>query len=214
MLNASKWLSFYLLLDPNEWENFFQQFDLYLINVSQVCQKGQHLVDKMNFIQAIKEYTKQIKTQHQIDVAPYRGMFSCALSQTLDAIDVHCISQDKVIAKPVQPIIQMRPCFGIITSNNEVKLKARGKEAFSWGIELSFPQMVQDSITKKILNALTDSTNGPIFKEMMRWIRKHTCIVSLETDNQKFNTMLRIGKQVQSWKNEYQPFVSKQIKII
>lgn len=201
-------------MDIQDWESFFSSFpSLSLVVISSVSEKNNYKISKEEFFQHILSYTKSLQASEVVDLAPYRKMFSIALSEDEEDFSVQPLANDRVLIKQKKPMVQFRPASFFIDENLEVKTKMIGKDTISWGIEIAYPQTFQDPDTKEIKNGLTDYPNGSLFKEIMRWVRKNTRPVQIIFQSRAIQSNLRLGNNALQWIDQYERLNKKQIKI-
>lgn len=201
---VSKWLYLYLLLDSQDWRLFFQEFSPFNCLITSSLQKKNHFcVPFEDFINAYEEYALLLKKDGCIDLSKFRTIFSISLTKDIDDYEMLEFEDERVLIKPQLPMIQFRPCSWLLSSNDEVKMRNYGGSSVSWGIEIGYPGVFQDPKTKQIKNALTELINGQFYKEIMRWVRKHSTCVTLQSNDIMIKTPLRIGENAKKWMNEY-----------
>lgn len=141
------------------------------------------------------KFITEIETTLDLDISPYRIPFSSALSQDSSDFSVTNLAGEKVLVKPRQPVIQLRPLSLSISPDGALQTKSWGKDHIFWGIQLSYPQIFQDPDTKEIIQALANHPNGKLFKEILRWFRHHTKPVSLAKREKSLAFSLKVGSK-------------------
>lgn len=201
-------------MDKLDWESFFDSFpSLFLVVVSSVSEKNQYRIEKKEFMQGVESYIEALITKDQIDLTPYRKIFSVALSQSEEDFTLQVLQDTRVLVKQKQPMIQLRLASWIIDEQLQIKTKIIGKESIPWGVEIAYPQTFQDPDTKEIKNGLTDYPNGMLFKEIMRWIRKNTKPVQIIFESNEIQSNLRLGSNALQWIDHYKRLSNGHIKI-
>jgi hypothetical protein len=181
-------------MNIEEWAHFFHDFpQLHLFRVASVVAKGKEEMEISEFLSIMTKFITEIESRSDIDIDPYRIPFSCALSPTISDFSVMHLPGERVLVKPREPVIQLRPLSLSMSPEGALQTKSWGKDNIFWGIQLSYPQIFQDPQTKEIVQALADHPNGKLFKEILKWFRLHTKPVSLAKRGKSLAFSLKVG---------------------
>ena len=76
-----------------------------------------------------------------------------------------------------------------------------GKGTISWGLQVSYPQLFEDPVTRQVMNALDEEhfINARLFRVIRQWVRQYTRPTPLLIEGVKVNVSLRMGHSCLSW---------------
>ena len=79
------------------------------------------------------------------------------------------------------------------------------KEAITWGLQFSFPQIYSNSIKNEVVEVYKDKnyTNTQLFKELAVWMRRQTLPTPFMYKNKRINAQFRLGKKCINWINTH-----------
>ncbi len=193
---ASRWVSVGLLMSAEEWKTFFQAFPrLRLYKVAAVVMEGAEELPFEEFYSLVESFATEIQTKLDMDLSSYRIPFSCALSESKESFTIQALPSQRVLLKPKEPVIQLRPLSFSISSEGKIQTKSWGKNHICWGIQMSYPQLFQDPATQNIIQALSEHPHGVLFKKVLHWIRHHTKSVFLKGQEKSAAFSLKVGKE-------------------
>ncbi len=188
---VSKSLTCALLLDPKEFERFSSDLgDFYLFETG-------------DLLSSIEDYKKRIFC------STYREYFESLSSQSIRKVptflltanpnDVYAFEAraDKYIIYPRYPVIQVREHHFTVASDGEIHPMVFGKDAVSFGLIFSYPQIFYDTKEKKIVEVFKekDLPNTILFKKIQLWAREYTKPARFIINGTKVNATFRIGKE-------------------
>jgi len=205
MLNVSKWIKIPLLIDAEEMEDLFKSVTPFcLYQVQKVTPKGEGVISLSAFLEDYSTYIESLKRGKV--PAP---LSSPVLSVTPDALHTMAFDDGRQLYKPQLPVIQMQ-VHAVRYSEADQSFRSQlfGSDAISWGIQLGYPQIYEDPKTYEI-HATRDLPNGPLFREIQKWVRMHTRPTPFVVNNQKQNVPIRLGKACFTWINTH-PQLKKQ----
>lgn len=188
-MNASRYVHIQLLVTADEMEDLFKDltpFELY--NVSQVTENPR--VEKKAFLKAYRTY---FEAYQRGEVEIDRPLFSLALSRDESAIQFKEMVDGRLLARIIKPVIQMR-AHSYTVAGGKLHTMTFGKDAVSWGIQLSFPHLYEDIATKEVVDTLKSGTpNIDLFKTLRQWVRNRTKPATLDIEGEAKKTPLRKG---------------------
>lgn len=215
-LQASKWLSFQVLLDEQEMAHLLTSlggFEIWRTGV--ICPLGEGLVPKEEFLKAYGRYIDALKEGHLPSEAICRDFFSTVFSTTRDALYVVDTGNGQGIVRPEKPVIQLQN-HRLDYSHEDGKFRPRilGGDSIFWGIQFSYPQIFQDNKTYELMQ-VSDTEffpNTKLFKALQVWVRQNTIPTPFIVDDKQINVPMRLGKQCH-WINQHPQLASKGIGV-
>lgn len=193
---ASKWQKFYLFLSPKEVENLFAFWSIdHLYLTGKVLERESLIVKNW-----IEKYANVLNAFWE-GGSERNKLFSSILPAVIS------ISEESLYRQDVSNgfLVHMKdPCFVLqehwfryVPKDEKIYPMNFTNESLFWGLQFSYPQIFQDSKTKKIYNANLESSfgNAKLLILLRKWIREHTKPVSLQVGEMKHSTLFRIGKE-------------------
>lgn len=215
LFQASKWLSYRVLLDEDEMEDLFAYLPLCeLYNVSEIIDPSRPLFSKEQFL---KEYSSYIRALKKGEGYPLnKPLFSAALSATHETFYAMEIPQKGIILKIQKPVIQLSLHHFIYSPlNNSFHFMVCSQESVSWGVQFSYPQIYSNSKQGDIIEVLKDKghPNTPLFLALKTWMRNHSRPTPFLIDGKRVNIEPRIGSRCFPWINEHPGLKKNNLKV-
>ncbi len=179
------------LLTLSEMTDLFEylgEFKLY--NVSSVF-KDHGFIDQVSFLNRYQEYLEGLKRGE----VKAKGLSPALSYEPLIRKEV---GECRYINKAHLPVVQMRHHTFILQGKKYLPM-VNGASAVSWGVCFSFPRHAMDE-SGAVMNPYLNSSNGPLFSKIQKWIRRYTKPVCFVINEEKVNFPMRIGKKV-DWTN-------------
>lgn len=203
LLQVSKWIKVQVLLDQEEIVELFKKLDpFYFITVSKPVKEQNALVSQNDFLQAYLEYIQSLKKGKVVQDGYLRECFSCAMTRSKEVFYAMPVSEERLLIKPVLPVIQMQMHQFLFSSMDKVFYPmVLGQKTVSWGIQFSYPQFYQDPKTKEIVRVIKKDLfpNTELFALLMKWVRQFTIPTPFLVEEERINATIRIGKKCMSW---------------
>lgn len=217
VLQASKWLSYPLLIDSDEMEALLAElgdFDIY--RVSGVSTRGEERISRETFLQTYNNYIHALKRGESYPESLYRSVFSSVFSVNEDALFLVYVGDNQQLVKIAKPVIQLQS-HRISYSPVDGKFRSMvwGPDSISWGIQFSYPQIFQDFHTKEV-RQIADTPEFPntaLFRLLQRWGRYHTVATPFIVDQRKVNVPIRLGKRCFPWINNHPQLISQGLSV-
>ncbi|MFA6915592.1 MAG: hypothetical protein WC222_04285 [Parachlamydiales bacterium] len=218
VLQASKWTALQVLLAPEEFNSLLEhltQPSLYLCG--SLWQKDEFANHSVLFSQAYNDYIVALSQGEQPDLAKCRTFFSACLSTDDDSVYLQDVQKGEFLLRPNHPLIQIQHhTMSYSPYDNKMHSMVFGKEAITWGVQLSYPQMYIESGTGRVCQT-TEEDNPPnysLFKTLQRWIRHNTLPTSFQTGEHTVRSSLRLGKECLPWINNHCQLKAQNIQVI
>lgn len=218
ILQVSKWLKVQVLLDADEMEDLIKTLDgVYFVSVSEPVKVDEILIGPSVFLERYKEYVYLLKQGQVPNSDDFRRIFSSAISKDLDAFYAIAARNDKFLIKPRKPIVQLQAHHFFYSSlDGKFHHMVLSTESVSWGLQLSYPQLYQDPITRQI-GKVADSLDFPntaLFSKLLKWMRNSTLPTPFIVKGTRINSPIRIGKQSLSWIKSHPQLKQKNIEVL
>lgn len=199
IMRCSKWLRHAVLLSSEEMKSFLDSLgSFFLIPSAGLVSSENWQVTKEEFLLQYSSYIEWLQSSSELPSPSERKFFTLMLSTSLDDFYAVPTSSDRYVIKARRPVIQIQlyHCF-ISRFDGQIHPMALSPESFSWGIQISYPQIYEDPSTHQFSKVMLvkDFITTEVFKEMVQWFRKNTKPVSLEIRDQKIYAPFRIGKE-------------------
>ncbi len=215
VFQASRWVSYRVLLDPLEMRKLFDilpPFALY--NVSDIISLDRAVFSKQTFLKEYDGFIKALKKEKCTDKP--NTLFSCAISQTPEAFYAIKV-KEKIIVKRIKPVIQMLP-YHFTYSDEDQRFHSATcyQESVHWGIAFSYPYLYANSNNGgNVIKVMQDLSypNTPLFRALTQWIRAHSRPASFLVKGKKIKTAIRIGDQCMKWVQHHPQLIERGLVI-
>ena len=153
ILQASKWLSHRALIDSIELENLFETlFPFFIYNVSELVALDKAEISHEDFLVRYVDYIASLKAGLVPDEAPLKPYFSAVFSASREALYAMEAKEGKYIIKPLAPVVQLS-LHHFVYSSEEQRFHSmiHARNAVTWGLQFSYPQIYSNSKTLDIV---------------------------------------------------------------
>jgi hypothetical protein len=217
ILQVSKWIKIQVLLDLSEMQQLLQALgSIFFVVVSEPVAADEAVVLPQDFFKKYTDYVHLLKQGQAPNVDEFRRYFSCALSSSLETFYAIAAGNDKFLIKPKKPVVQLQTHhFFYSTLDGKFHPMVLSPESISWGLQLSYPQLFQDPVTRQIVK-VTDSSDFPntaMFSKLLKWMRSFTLPTPFEVEGVRINSPMRIGKQALAWIKNHPQLKQKGIQV-
>ncbi len=205
MLSVSKWIKIPLLVEVKEMEALFEALPSFaLYQVQKVSPKGEGVIPHATFLQEYAIYIEQLKRGEIPPPLP-----SPVLSVIPEALYAMPVEGERELYKAQLPVVQMQAhAVRYSSADQSFRSQLFGSDAITWGIQLGYPQIYEEPKTHAIVQT-RDLPNGLLFKEIQKWVRRHTLPTPFIVDGKRQNVPIRLGKGCFEWINAH-PELQKQ----
>jgi hypothetical protein len=220
-LQASKWLKVQALISGNECAHLFQFLEetvgsFFLYSCGVVCNKEKGAIDKQEFLDFYGAYIHSLMSDKIPDLALYRGLFSPVMTMTTDALFSIPVGEDREIIRVSKPVIQLQAHhMDYSTVDKKFHSMVFGIDSIAWGIQFSYPQLYQDTVTKEveIIKRTKTYPNTVLFQRLQKWMRQYTIPTPFIAEGDVINVPMRLGKECFVWINQHPQLVQKNISV-
>lgn len=216
-LQASKWLDLPLLLDAKEMEALLADLGNFKIfRVGAVCGRDEGGISKQVFLDQYTAYIDCLKRGEIPEEKNFRPYFSSIFTLADDHLFQILVGSDRRIIRVEKPVLQLQ-VNQIAHSAADGKFRAMvfGKESILWGLQISFPQLYQDAVTKEVFSVV-DSPKFPntaLYRKLQLWVRQHTIPTPFQVGERRINVPIRLGKECLAWINSHPQLISSNIQV-
>jgi hypothetical protein len=201
--HCSKWLRHVVLLEKSEMQSLLDAMgSFFLVPATGLVSVDSFLVEKGTFLSRYESYLQQIVESPEFPSSSVRNAFTLMLSSSLDSFYALEVPSNKFIIRARLPVIQLQMyhCF-FSKLDQKIHSMAMNKESFSWGLQISYPQIYEDPNTHEFINVLKsqDLQDTKLYKEIVQWIRNHTKPVCLSFHGHTIWAPFRMGKGARDW---------------
>lgn len=203
ILQASKWLSHRALLDSGEMESLLSSLPPFSIyNVSELVDLHETQISIDDFLVRYVDYIATIKAGLLPDEAHLKPYFSAAFSARPEALYAMKVKEGKYIIKPIEPVIQLSlHHFTFSEEQMAFHSMVHSKDAVTWGLQFSYPQLYSNSINSDLVEVYKDkeNPNTQLFQTLAKWMRAHTTPTPFHLGEKPLNATFRLGKRSHVW---------------
>ena len=188
---VSKSLTSSLLLDPKEFKRLLSDLgDIFFFQTGNLLDSIEDYASK----QFINDYSEYFEGLGSLLIKKIPTLLMTANPEAVYAIEAR---PGKFILYPRFPVVQVREHHFTLASDGEIHPMVFGKDALSFGLVFSYPQIFFDTKEKKIVEAYKqkDLPNTSLFKKIQIWAREHTKPARFIINGKKVNATFRIGKE-------------------
>lgn len=204
IFQASKWLSYRVLLDDIEMENLFSTLPPFaLYNVSQIVSPNQTTFSHATFLESYASYVQMLKQQTSYEIP--KALFSSVMSTTPDAFYAMDIKKGFLL-KLLKPVIQLSlHHFTYEPENHSFHFMVHSQKSIRWGLQFSYPQLYSNSLQGDVIEVMKDQTNPntELFRTLMKWMRNSSRPTSFLINGKKTYITARIGNNCLNWIENY-----------
>jgi hypothetical protein len=215
---VSMWLSTALFLSASEMHQFLEALGpFFILQTDVVLDISDGIVDRQDFLKAYGQYVEDIKEGRGINEKNVKKYFQAVWTLSLDAVYSIRVPENRHIIKQVHPsIIVQHHKLHYSTDDHQFRSMVLGIDAFSFGIQLSYPQLYQDPKSMELKKILLDRSfyNTELYKKIKIWIRSNTRPISFLIDEKKVTIPVRIGKEVVSILNNHPGLIKNQLEVL
>jgi hypothetical protein len=200
---ASKWLHLQFLLEVDELAQLLTALGpMQLFSTMGVMPIGKSEITKESFLDTYGRYVAILQRGELIDDALFRFAFTSVMTASEEALQALDVRPGYEIIRPCLPVIQLQlHRFDYSKVDGKFRPMVFGQHTISWGLQASYPQLMQDPVTRKTLQPLDPEqcANATLFRALQQWIRHHTQPTPFKIADKKVMVPIRIGKGCFNW---------------
>jgi len=216
-LRCSKWLRHAVLLEREEMKEFLRFLEPCLfISPVKIVHKENWQIREEDILASYEQYLRWIRSNPEIPPAELRKEFTLMLSPAVDSFYSLPVGADRFLIKARIPPVQIRMYHCFISSvDGKILPMAMNVDSFTFGLEISYPQIYEDRKTGEFKKVLLDKgfSATPLYKKISGWLRKHTKPAPIEIRGKKVMAPFRMGKETSDPKSFYIRFANALEKV-
>lgn len=215
---VSMWLSTALYLSAQEMQRFIESLGpFFILKTDTVIPKNEGIIKSEDFLAAYKDYITALSLGEDIDEKSVKKYFQSVWTLNLDTVYSIDVDPDRHIIKLSKPSIILQH-HKLHYSDDDQKFRSMvlGLDAFTFGIQISYPQLYQDPKTHELKKILLEGSfvNTDLYKKIKQWVKTNTRPISFLIENKKVTLPYRIGKEALAFVNHHPWIVKKHFKVI
>ena len=218
LLKVSKFLSLQVLIDDTEMEQLVASLPSFqIIAANGVTEQGKGEVNPKDFLQTHASYIDVLKNGELPDPKDYRARFYDSWTVDTDLLYAVPVGDRQQLIKSTKPLIQLQAHqIAYAQSDGRFRPMGMGKNAITWGIQFSYPQLYQDPKTQELekVDQSERFPNTSLFRKLQQWVRKNTVPTPFEVDSKRSNVPMRLGKQCLEWINQHPQLREQGIRVL
>lgn len=215
-LQASKWLSFQLLLDPVEMSALLDVLEpIFFYKVGLPVILGEEKRNREDFLEAYQQYCTSLSMQKIPDPVFFKKEFSNALTADKNDLFFKELEGGRTIGTIISPVLVMQLNNLSYSQEDETfRAMVHGLNTITWGVQISFPQLYQDRQSGQVLESFKEGlSNAQKFKKIRRFVQDETVPASFVVEGKSVQATVRIGKKAQAWVNEHPQLRQRNIQV-
>lgn len=213
---ASKWLSTHVLLDVSEIKDLLQLFQPVIVETAGLLSIEKGMIPHEEFLEVYQGYQNFIQGKKEFDEEKVR--MTCSSAWTLHSKDFYSLplGEGKHLIRPRRPVIQLQlHSWAFSEESGQIRPMIQGKNSIHWGVQFSYPQIFQNPQTQEIHETFKEERflNTPFFRQLQKWLRKHSIPTTFLIHQKVIRTPLRLGKKCFDWIHQHQQLRQREWKV-
>jgi len=185
----SNYQKIHALISSEEMGELLGELQPQIFPIGAVIQEGRVPIE--DFVTHYSNYLLAIQEKKE-DLFSFRPLLQVAFCQKEE--DLRKMEMPAgILYKPNEPVILVRLCF--ISKDKQEKMvhpMVFGSGSSPWGLQFSYPAIVQEKSTGNILKG-REFPNFSLFSTLQKWMRKKTKPASFFFGDFELKTPLRLG---------------------
>lgn len=214
-MSVAKWIHLPALLDQGEMEALLAALEgARIFSASCVVELGKEEISHADFLEGYGAYVDALRGGCVPDMAPFRPLFSTLWTVKPEELLFASSDGCRGVVRPTQPVLQLQlHQLGYSPLDGKFRSMVFGDSSISWGIQFSYPGIYQDPQTMRSCKVDESFSNTHLFRQLQRWMRRHTVATPFEVEGQKVNVPIRLGKSCFSWINDHPQLIEQNLRV-
>ena len=209
-LHCSKWLKHALLLTKEEMESLYAIWVSHpLISPVHKATREDWRIGKEDFFRRYIEYLEHVQTKDEIPPPEMRKQLTLLLAGAVEDLYAIAMPKEQFFIKARRPVIQLQMYHAFFSAEDQqIHPMAMHERSFSFGLQISYPQIYEDPITQEFIKVL-QAENFPstlLYQETLQWIRRNTRPFCYTQNGEEKVAPFRVGKQRVDWRGFHKQF--------
>ena len=218
LYQASKWQKITLFVSYNELKKCLQSLQAFTLHpLGVICEGDQLEISLDAFLNVYAEYIDSLQARRIPNQQLIKEQMTLALTVDKNQLYAIEVPSKKYLLRVIKPVIQIVPhTISFSRMDYQFHSNVMGMDTIQWGIQISYPQLFQDPLQKKTVNALLQKNfpDAHEFKKIQHWMRENTVPTIFSVDDKRIVTPFRIGKECLDWINIHPELLEKNITVI
>ncbi len=211
-MQVAKPIKLPVLLNLEEMSALFAALDKSMLyDVQNVVATTEGSISHALFLERYKNYLQAVWEEKE----PLYRTLSPAISTTEKAFKRTAVDENRIMIKPVLPIIQIQPHnIGFSHVDQTFRSMVFGPQSIAWGVQFSYPTLYQNPKTFAIEKIDDQFPNTALFHTLRRWIREHTRPTPFLVEGKKVNVPVRLGKSAFEWAQTHPQLKKENLHVV
>lgn len=215
--SASKWIHLPFLVDAEDFKGLFSTLgESIFLRSSGVYREEDVFISKGDFIEHFQRYVHDLQHGPILD-AHYKPLFSLYWSRSESTLGLIDVGDGRVCSTQLLPnIVLQLHRFQYSLTDGQFRRQVFGPDTISWGLQASFPTLVQDPKTRAIQKVLLDPhcENRALWMQFQKWLKASTRPVSFEINGIRKTVPFRISPAALNWVDHHYELKEKSITVV
>jgi hypothetical protein len=199
MFQGSKWISIPVLLDAFELrEVSLLRGTLHPLGV--LISENEAEISWETFCREYETWVRKICSGETLEHADLKKLPACAWTRDQDAVYLEELKEQTYLLRARKPVVQVHSHFFRYSPlDNQFRSKTFGPDSIFWGLQFSYPLVMQEPKSKQIGPVDKQLQNSVLFSDLRKWMREHTRSTPFLIGGEKKSASIRIGKNAGAW---------------
>ncbi len=205
--HASKFLSIQLLVTLEALKELLAGLRLFQAGV--VVTSGEEELTLTAYCKRYEEYLEALCSGQVPRVEVMRGLTVFAAENCDDLYAIEVGEGQRVIRQRGASLQIQHHTLHYSTDDHRFRSMTLGEGAIHWGLQLTFPQLVQNPKTGEI-----EKTDLSLFKKLQRWARRETLPTTFRIGETQIATPYRLSPGCVEWIDGHPDLLREEIEVL
>ncbi len=196
-MKAAQWLKVQVLFSIDEWQRILKALpNLLFFPTGMVVPPDTPSYSHQEMVERYRTYLIHL----QQGSTPPRAAFSLLATVNPNTVSRHTLSTTQELIQARLPTIQVQEHALYFDSQaHQLRSMLYSSHAIPWGLQFSYPHIIEDSHTRHITRVDDQFENTVTFSVLRQWIRQHTLPLRATVQGHISRLPVRIGKECLPW---------------
>jgi hypothetical protein len=190
---GAKWWKVQALVSGEELQSLFSRLEPFWIYLLGAIGEGKAL-EKEFFLEELGRWMSGLQRGEVPSSACLRKILAAGFVDSEKALYLHEVGTGRYLVKVREPVLQVQAHF-FVESEGKFFSGVFGPDAVFWGLQFSFPQVMQDGKTGEVVRV----EENRMLKVVRQWIRDVTLPTRFRVRGVEVVTPIRTGRSVLPW---------------
>ncbi|MCI5052021.1 MAG: hypothetical protein MRY21_02650 [Simkaniaceae bacterium] len=195
-MNASRYIKFRFLIDVEELKELIAP--LKLVDLSKVRESSGPYCDSKALVESYDEALLQMREGRSPTIrVPHFG-----LTVDDEAVYAHEVPGSRYLMRAKKPVIMLGPSYFLMGLDGKIVMDSHSEQQVFIGLQVAYPQIFKPQGSEEVVRIYNhpDYPNGNAFRNMAKWLRRHTKLISIN----QIQTEFRLSEKVAKWIGNYE----------